>query len=354
MTRRTQDRYLGCLLGGAVGDALGAAVEFSSLMEIRARFGPRGLTDYAEAYGRQGAITDDTQMTLFTAEALLRAESRGLVRGICAPVDMARSAYLRWLHTQGFPYPEGAGERGWLVEQRGLHVERAPGNTCLSALRAGGRGRPGEPLNDSKGCGGVMRMAPVGLVAPGMLEPLVEGCAFAALTHGHPTGYLAAGLFARVVYELCQGRELREAVETSLVLLERYDPGHGETTDAVRRALTLADSSGGTAEEVESLGQGWVAEEALAIGLHCALVARDFEHGVLLAVNHGGDSDSTGCVAGNILGLIHGVSVIPTTWRFRLELRDVIEQLARDLWRRFGDGDGRPGEGVDLERYPPS
>jgi ADP-ribosyl-[dinitrogen reductase] hydrolase len=70
------DRIRGCLLGGAVGDALGAPVEFMSTDEIRAAFGPDGIEEFAFAYGRRGAVTDDTQMTLFTAEGLIRAEVR--------------------------------------------------------------------------------------------------------------------------------------------------------------------------------------------------------------------------------------------------------------------------------------
>jgi ADP-ribosylglycohydrolase len=86
-------RIRGCLLGGAVGDALGAPVEFLSLQEIRDKFGPAGIHDYARAYGRRGAIADDTQMTLFTAEGLLRATMRWLDRGNL-PSSECRSSRL--------------------------------------------------------------------------------------------------------------------------------------------------------------------------------------------------------------------------------------------------------------------
>ena len=89
------DRVRGCLLGGAVGDALGTLVEFLSLDEIRQRFGPQGVTGYEPAYGRRGAITDDTQMTLWTAEGLLRAGNRFLDRGICRPEVVVWGAYQR-------------------------------------------------------------------------------------------------------------------------------------------------------------------------------------------------------------------------------------------------------------------
>ncbi|HSM50597.1 MAG TPA: ADP-ribosylglycohydrolase family protein, partial [Thermoanaerobaculia bacterium] len=163
------DRVRGCLLGGALGDALGAPIEFLSLGEIRERFGSGGLRHLERAYGRVGAITDDTQMTLFTAEGLIRAWVRGDIRGIGHPPSVVHHAYLRWLHTQGVPWKEvfrpvkEEEPDGWLVREKWLHARRAPGRTCMSALRqADGLGAPAR--NDSKGCGGVMRVAPVGLL----------------------------------------------------------------------------------------------------------------------------------------------------------------------------------------------
>jgi ADP-ribosylglycohydrolase len=356
--RRTKTNYLGCLLGGAVGDALGAPIEFMRLAAIRKKFGSKGLTDYAPAFGRPGAITDDTQMTLFTAEAILRGHNRAMDRGLCSPVDVARLAYLRWFKTQGATPADESYEPGWLVQQKGLHSQRAPGTTCMAALRAGARGSPGEPINDSKGCGGVMRMAPVGLVAPKMLDPFDEGVAFAALTHGHPSGYLSAGFFAQLIFELAQGRELNEATRVCTARLGDHRE-HEETLAAVEKAVALASQGPGKAEMVEKLGGGWVGHEALAIGLYCALCAEGFEHGVLLAVNHGGDSDSTGSIAGNLLGLIHGLDGIPGRWVETLELREVIDEVAMDMWVHFGDGDKPEGQDptkaerpFDWEKYP--
>jgi ADP-ribosylglycohydrolase len=100
-SQTTREHFTGCLLGGAVGDALGAPVEFLNIREIRNRYGPSGITDYDVAYGRRGAITDDTQMTLFTAEGMLRADARWHLKGICYPPSVIHHAYIRWLHTQG-------------------------------------------------------------------------------------------------------------------------------------------------------------------------------------------------------------------------------------------------------------
>ena len=162
-----RDRIAGCLLGGAIGDALGAGIEFDSITEIRRAHGPTGVTDYVEAYGRRGAITDDTQMTLFTVEGIIRASVRARAKGICNPANVVRHAYLRWYHTQGHRWPDdefAGGPDGWLITVEDLHHGRAPGNTCLSAMAQGGTGEPDEPINTSKGCGGVMRAAPAGFV----------------------------------------------------------------------------------------------------------------------------------------------------------------------------------------------
>src|SRR5262245_5055353 len=99
-SRRTPGHFAGCLLGGGVGDALGAPVEFASINAIRNEYGSAGITDYDVAYGRRGAITDDTQMTLFTAEGLLRAIARRCRDGVCRPASAIHQAYIRWLRTQ--------------------------------------------------------------------------------------------------------------------------------------------------------------------------------------------------------------------------------------------------------------
>jgi ADP-ribosylglycohydrolase len=344
---RSRDAFRGCLLGGAVGDALGAPVEFMKLAEIRQRFGRSGVTELVPAYGRLGAITDDTQMTIFTAEALIRAQHRLESRGICSLEAVTWNAYQRWLGTQG-QRATASRDPGWLAGAPELHARRAPGNTCLSALGANHMGTVDEPVNDSKGCGGVMRVAPLGLVAN---EPFRRGRDNAALTHGHASGQLAAGYLAQLIADVLAGATLRDAAHAGLRRLGE-ESGHEETSAAVESALRLADDRDPSPEAVESLGAGWVAEEALAIGLYCALSARDFEHGVLLAVNHGGDSDSTGSIAGNLMGLLAGERGIPRRWLEQLELREVIAQLADDLWDHFGLGERT--ECTDFDRYPPS
>ncbi len=203
---------------------------------------------------------------------------------------------------------------------------RAPGNTCLSAL---GQVRSfGEPArNDSKGCGTIMRVAPIGL---GVRRKEVRELAVAtsALTHGHPTGQMAAAAWAELLADVAAGEKLEERAYALALSYARLDGGD-ETATAIRAAL--AAQRDGRPETVESLGGGWVAEEALAVALYAALTAQDFEDGLRIAVTHTGDSDSTGAVAGNLLGMIYPDQVLSHRWAWQIECADLINRLARDL-----------------------
>ena len=113
--------------------------------------------------------------------------------------------------------------------------------------------------------------------------------------------------------------------------LLREERDHQETLRAIERAEDLAAGNVPSEKAIARLGEGWIAEEALAISLYCALAARDFRHGLILAVNHGGDSDSTGSITGNLLGTLYGVDAIPQQWLDPLELREIIAEIAEDL-----------------------
>jgi len=342
-------RVRGCLLGGAVGDALGAPIEFDSFDDIVGRYGVDGPAELGEAYGVRGAITDDTQMTMFTVEGMLRALVRHQAKGICAPATIVHHAYLRWLHTQGERslHPLFAPDEfdGWLIETRALHARRAPGGSCLSALATARFGTREEPINDSKGCGGVMRVAPLAFLST---DPFGFACEVAALTHGHATGQLAAGFFAALVADVADGTNLRVAIERARERLTS-ERRHEETRDAVDAALALADLAPPLPESIPRLGEGWVAEEALAIALFCALTGEDFEGAVRLAVTHSGDSDSTGSMTGALLGARLGAEAIPARWLSSLELTDELERLAADVVEVTR---GRGPEGLSWERYP--
>ncbi|KPK25958.1 MAG: hypothetical protein AMJ61_10395 [Desulfobacterales bacterium SG8_35_2] len=348
--RRIPAHYRGCLLGGAVGDALGAPVAFLCYEEIIEKFGSRGISEFAPVFGRKGAITDDTQMVLFTAEGLLRGYCREAANGIIEPVlaSVTHNAYLRWLVTQGIKteFSNWHLHDSWLFKLKELHKIRGSFNPCLTALMHEKMGTMENPHNNSKDSGGIVRTAPVGLLfesfdAVNRLWPekryqcaFETGCELAAITHGHPTGYLAAGFFSLLIARIIRGDTLEQALQFSIEEL-RTRPHSQECLAGVEKALHLWEYGTGdpSAYVMGKLGRGWIAEEALSISIYCALAAEgDFKKGVCLAVNHSGDSDSTGAITGSILGALLGEGAIPQSWLNELELRDVIEEISEDLF----------------------
>lgn len=330
------DRALGCLIGGAVGDAWGYAVEFDSLENIRQRFGPDGLTKPISHQGKL-VVSDDTQMTLFTLEGILRCTNE---RGeIVAPSlsEEIRHAYLDWYDTQSGRPAHPRPLYGWLATRSALRVRRAPGNSCLSALQAGGKGRIEAPCNNSKGCGGVMRTAPVGFLQN--IDSFTLGAQAAALTHGHVDGWAPAGLLPRIVAQLIKGEDALQVVSHSFSDAGKWKhiSGRAASTAPYSQAIALAQEMRfNPCEAIRQLGQGWVGEEALAIGIYAFLSARDFRDALSRATNHDGDSDSTAAIAGQLWGAKRGLSDIPHEWVRRLDVFDELLALAQRMqsWDR--------------------
>jgi len=356
-----ESRIHGCLLGGALGDSLGYAVEFEKIDSIRATFGSEGLRDFAEL-GGGSHFSDDTQMTLYTVDGLLEA-LEWANSGVAADTNACLwLAYLRWLGSQGVPVPDAAPFQPprWIDSHEVLRHRRAPGNACLSGLATGEMGTVYRPVNpDSKGCGTVMRSAPFGLIPhiePDAVYKLSADAA--ALTHGHPSARQSAGVFSLLIHSLVNGGSLHEAAGFALAQLQAGRLPRGEEPDPallerLAASLRLAASGDGGplgAEElVRELGGGWVAEEALAVGLYAVLAtapatetptARStaaggpedhFRAAIAVAVNHSGDSDSTASIAGNILGAYYGEDCLPADWLAALEAPEVIRGMAARL-----------------------
>ena len=363
-----RSRVRGCLLGGAIGDALGNPVEFLSLDAIRRTYGDRGVTGMVQdADGVIGRVTDDTQMTLFTAEGLIRARARAAEKGIGgAETTCLQHAYRRWLDTQNYPAPPARGgndlvRTGWLRTQPWLYARRAPGNACLTGIAAGHvpdpSGAPGEPgpVNpQSKGCGTVMRSAPFGLTGGDPARMFALAAAASRITHGHPTASLSAGAFAAIVAYLLRGESGPAAVLRAMELLRRH-AGHEETTAALRAAVDLAGTPGAPSpERVESLGAAWIAEEALSIAVYCFLApTASAAEALLLSVNHSGDSDSTGSLCGNLLGVAYGDVQLPVEWLMLTEGRTVIATVADEFSLQFEHNEAVYGAPVhSADRYP--
>lgn len=343
------DKFYGCLIGGAAGDALGYEIEFLGEDTIFRNFGKEGIQDYVLHIG-EARISDDTQMTLFTAAGLLsdfQAKSAGGNLSV-RPESAIWDAYLEWYELQCGNTIKNA-KSGWLCRVPEMAASRAPGITCLHTLGNKQAGCTGESINHSKGCGGVMRVAPIGLFYnrhPELKDEIVFvdrlAAEAAALTHGHPLGYLTAAVLAhivnRIVYGGCTfGDGLKDIVLESIEYLKGYysEQEHTrELCDLIQKAIDLSQNEEDDLDNIHILGEGWVAEETLAIAVYCALkYQNDFSKALCVSVNHRGDSDSTGAVTGNILGAWVGYERIPEKWKQNLECYDTIKKMAEELYQ---------------------
>lgn len=338
------DRIKGSMLGGAVGDALGFPVEFFDDAEIFRQFGENGITEYLLC-GGVALISDDTQMSLFTADGMLRAESECVAATAEDYVQRVYESYLSWLFTQDSDYvPSDNIRKSELLRYRELHSSRAPGNTCLAALQSGRCGSPEEKLNLSKGCGGVMRVAPVALLlatkdCPNRFIGEVA-MRIAAVTHGHLLGYLPAAFLAIALANILRetSRDYEGAMTSALSQTKGLFPPSEELdyfSALIERAVLLANDRDidDDLEAIRELGSGWVAEETVAIAVYCALRHQDsFEGAIVASVNHSGDSDSTGAVTGNLIGAMLGYERIPEKFILNLELKDLLFKISDKLY----------------------
>lgn len=362
--KRVADSIRGCLMAGAAGDALGYEVEFVRRRAILSRFGEQGITTFALDGNGKALISDDTQMTLFTANGMLMGLTRGYMRGIGGrPEKYVDGAYLDWYYTQTGRKKEiliNDFHYTWLRDLPEMAHRRAPGNTCLQACENMFRGKP--VLNNSKGCGGIMRVAPMALLDAGYasrsengysIEELAEaGGEIAECTHKHPLGFLPASLLTVLLYkvvpmtpeQVCE--EIDGIVADTVNILDHIYKGKYEydkryLEELTNKAVLLAHSNLSDADAIRLLGEGWVAEEAWVIALFCAIRHIDsVEDAIIASVNHDGDSDSTGSICGNIMGAIYGYEHIKNRNIFcpkgkqleeTLELSDIILALADDL-----------------------
>ena len=330
-----KDRVLGCFLGGAIGDALGYQCEFERGIK------EREFKTFADDYG---IFSDDTQMMLFTANALLWGQTRAAAKGIApTPIDCINLAYRDWYCTQNELPPESANV-SWIDKVPAMRHRRAPGFTCLNATAITNapekHGTIKQPVNQSKGCGCTMRVAPIGLFAKNLKEAVELGADSAALTHGHPLGIISTAFLAGLIYEIAHdtnrkfSEQLHLAFEytNQFATLQFHRQYQQDFTKIMRKAFELSRNNFHDQANINELGQGWVAEEAVAIAVYCCLRHQDdFDDAVIASVNHDGDSDSTGVIAGNIMGARLGVAAIPPYYLDHIEHRNLIQELATDF-----------------------
>ncbi|MFD7441830.1 ADP-ribosylglycohydrolase family protein [Streptomyces sp. NPDC059909] len=350
-------RVRGCLLGAAIGDALGAGVAELTVEEIRAAHGPDGVADLVPAYGRRGAVTAATQLTLFTVDGLIRAQVRRDTGAWHPPTDVHR-AHLRWAATQRDWGPdERRKDNGWLAREEWLYTRRDPDRSSLTGLADETLGTLDKPKNPTaRDAGALVRSAPFGLLVgwePQLVCQLAVECA--AQTHGHPTAYLSAGAFAVIVHGLARGETVDGSVQRALSLLSPR-PGHQPVTDALKQALGAVRQGIPSPARIADLGNPQHAEDALAVAVYCTLVGEDIRHGLRLAVNHDGPSHTTATLCGALLGALHGETALPPAWLAELEGRPTILEIADDFAMEMTQGPALHGPAVSapgwLLRYP--
>ena len=327
-------KSISCLLGGALGDALGRPVERLRSDKMLEYYGKDGLRDLATV-GLKARITDDTQMTIFTADGLIKSFlKRGVDKqGEIKPPNMeiVYDSYQDWYNTQTKKFSQCT-PKGWISKIEDLYTPVGPGKTCLESLKNGIPGSIEQPVNSSAGSGGVMRVAPAGIMYGKDPKTAFEvGAQCAALTHGGTGGYLPAGFHSAVIANLMQDKSLQEAFNNSIEILKTYK-GHETTLGLIEEAMKLAKTDIDPKVAIEKLGYGFKGDEAMAISAYCIFKSpNNLKEALIMAVNHSGDSDSTGAITGNILGAHLGLTDIPKCWIKSLELRKEITEIARDL-----------------------
>lgn len=286
------------IYGLAIGDALGYPVEFLSREEIRSRGDVSTL-------GPGGLFSDDTQMSLAIAMALIDC---GHLPSYVLQVAIAHR-FVEWYQS-----PEN---------------NRAPGGTCMEACRRLATGSSWEVsgVTHSKGCGAVMRVAPIGFYYENHRRVVTEARASASITHKHPAAIHAAAGFAMAIRLALEGAGPGVICEAARFVCS----GMSEDLDGAFVAFArFRDAPPDEALHRDGLGEAWVAESALVSALYCHhMHPNDYERAVLTAANTSGDSDTIACMTG-ALSAASG-NPIPADWIHRVESSDKLGAIGRAL-----------------------
>ncbi len=307
--------------------------------DIVAEYGDKGLRKPILTDGKM-LFSDDTQMSLIAANAIIFRQNRWKERGIAAmPNYFAHRGYRVWASNMLGSFDPDTLQKShlWVLKIHDIIAVRDPGNTCIDSLLFNpAPGTVDKRINDSKGCGGVMRVAPYGLIYPKEYA-IAFAIDDAASTHGHELGWLSAGAFAGIIADIMDGKCLEESIRDTVSFMDSKYSMYSHWKDLKELLLSTIEAAKQSIEEdsfdIGRFGQGWVAEEALSMALYaCLCFDRDVHKVLRFAINHDGDSDSVASIAGNICGALFGHEII--SWSFdmsKVECYDVICRISKEL-----------------------
>ena len=320
--------YRGCLLGMAVGDALGAPADKLTLEQIREDFGPGGLMGYA---GDCPRVTSHTQLCAFTANGLLLGQTRGQISGKMAPfVRYMALSQKEWAKAQR---PHAAPERTycWVYWVDAFRRRACTDARMTEMLTAGHIGTPEEPINRLDGCGSLTAAVATGLFGA---DPARMGAEAVALTYGHSTAMLSGAIVSELIYRAARrpGAPFHQLVEEALTRVEevfsQQFPKTRTVTAAVRYAMDLARERTDALSQLVCQTAPQVLAGAVYILMHCG---DDFDAAMIAAVNHSGRSSAVASLVGAVLGARLGHRAIPWFYLDSLEEAEDLRTLADDL-----------------------
>ena len=337
-----QTNYRGCLLGMAIGDAMGYTVDDRSLEQIRQDYGPEGLLGYDLVNG-YADVSSYTQLAVFAGNGLLLGLTRGQMQGIMAPyVRYIALAEREWAQTQRY---SGNPDRSvcWVSRNRELRGRRCMDTRMLDTLSRGKPGSMEEPVNRFMTPGAMTVAIPVGMffnpLRTGREEIDRLGAEAVALTHGAPQAFLAGGVLAHIISRLIWdgARSLKDLVKEAVEALQdgfgrEYHRQANEVRDGLNMALRLAASHNVSCSEAMEHLKCTTVPEILAGAVYAALCyEHNFDEAMITAVNHSGCSAAVGAVTGAILGANLGEAAIPDFYLEPLETAELLRELADDM-----------------------
>ncbi len=339
ISRRSAIR--GCLLGLAVGDAMGYTVDTRTWAQIQEDYGPYGLMGYDLVNG-YADVTSHTQLAAFSCNGLLIGQTRGQVYGKMAPyVRYVGLSQREWAIGQR-RYDQPARCHSWVFQVGEFRRRHCTDTRMVEILNRGNLGSLEEPVNSYDEPASI-----AGAVAAGMFAPIARmgqeeidrlGAECVAMTYGSPLAFLAGAMTAHLISACLKEPETPLAIladQAAEAMLSQFGREYRQAKEAaarLRQAIQLAESRSMSPVEAMEKLKCVTGVEALAGAVYAAILCEeDFDRAMIVAVNHSGASAAVGCLTGAILGARGGEAALPEFYMDGLEMAPVLRELADDL-----------------------